>query len=485
MDLREQFRSAHMRNRLRKSIALAVIAAFSVASGESDEDVKALPLSMITQLDGGQVVHGTWNSSKVDESFIQRTSVWITQELAIGSRLNVRAGVGGLFWYATPGPTPGFSEVGGFVALTKFGPGISRVDMSYRFGDPQDPLVTLQAGLFPYKYNPDAKNLGEYLLRSGAYPAYLVTGGWNILSEAGYMMQGLRLESSFWDGKLRSELLFPMERDLPPNGDISPTFIGTVAPVKGIEVGAGVSCHHCIAVRPSKTSPKMKRGSAPQATIGFGNGWVIPNPTFDATKPVTEIDGGNPKFVFDSLNFYTFQGVKLMARASFDPKAFISMDALGPQDLRLFAEVSLLGVKNYPFYYEKASERMPIMFGFNLPAFRLLDVVSVQAEYFPSPFLNTLETAYRYSSPTVTFLDSSGISREDPNLFDPNQKMSKDDDWKWSVFARKTLFHGLNLYAQVARDHLRLPTFTAENSWAPVTQQPSEWYYLLRLELGI
>jgi hypothetical protein len=229
----------------------------------------------------------------------------------------------------------------------------------------------------------------------------------------------------------------------------------------------------------------MKRGSAPQATIGYGNGWVIPNPAFDATQPVTEIDGGNPKFVFDSLNFYTFQGVKLMARASIDPKALMPMDILGPEDLKIFAEWAWLGVKNYPFYYEKPAERMPIMFGINLPAFRLLDVISVQAEYFPSPFLNTLETAYRYSSPTVTFLDSAGISREDPNLFDPNQSMSKKDDWKWSVFARKTLFHGLNLYTQVARDHLRLPTFTAENSWAPVTQQPSEWYFLVRLELGI
>src|SRR5690606_22629396 len=124
--------------------------------------------------------------------------------------------------------------------------------MEYRFAD-ENPMFTLQVGYFPYKYNPDAANLGEYLLRSGAYPGYVSTGGWNLLGN-GYMMRGARVNMALWGGRSRTEFLLPMEQDLPgTNGDLSPALITTVAPVKGFEFGAGASCHHCLSVKPSST----------------------------------------------------------------------------------------------------------------------------------------------------------------------------------------------------------------------------------------
>lgn len=30
-------------------------------------------------------------------------------------------------------------------------------------------------GYFPYKFNPDATNLGEFLFRTGTYPLYLIS----------------------------------------------------------------------------------------------------------------------------------------------------------------------------------------------------------------------------------------------------------------------------------------------------------------------
>lgn len=485
-------RNGFMRYNFLKSAIVAFCLAIPLAWGGEDDDVRALPLSMVTQLDGGQVVKGTWNGSNIDDAFIQRTSVWITQEITIGSRLDVRAGVGGLFWYATPRPDPGISEVGRFAQLPKFGPGITRADMVYRLGNVKSPMFTLQAGFFPYKYNPDAKNLGEYLLRSGAYPGYLTTGGWNIVSEAGYMMQGIRLNMSLWGGRFQSEFLLPMERDLPPNGDLSPAYIGTVRPFPGIEVGGGVSCHHCIAVKPSVTSPKVKYGGD-ATTIGNGSGYIIENPAYTDSLPITDLTGSNPRYIYDSAQFYTFQGVKLMARASFDPKAYVSMPMLGPQDLKIFGEVALLGVKNYPFYYEKKSERMPVMFGINLPVtpltyagFRLLDLLSFQMEYYNSPFANSLENAYQYQNPTYPFVDSNSVSVSDPNLHDKSADAVAKDNWKWSLYGKKQVVKGLNLYAQVANDHLRLPFWTALNSWSPITtRQGKDWYYLVRFELGI
>jgi hypothetical protein len=466
-------------------ILLALALFVVLPASAQDDGVRVSPTSMTTQVDAGQVVKGSWNDTRIDEAIIQRTSVWITQEVQIGPRLDVRAGVGGLFWYAIPGPKPTYSNVGPFVASTKFGPGITRADMTYRFGDVTDPMFTLQAGFFPYKYNSDARNLGEYLLRSGTYPGTLTSGGWNILSEAAYMMQGIRLNINLLDGRLRQDFMLPMERDLPPMGDISPTYVMSFAPVNGIELGAGATCNHCISFKPSQVSPKV--GYTPSNTIyGNGSGYIIENPDYDPGQTTTDLFGANPRYVYDSTQFYTFRGVKVMARASVDPKAWVPMPLLGPEDLKVFGEVALLGVKNYPFYYEKRTERMPVMFGINVPTFKVLDLLSFQMEYYNSPFPNSMRNPYRFGMPTYDFVNSAGNAESDPNLFDRDHEEVARDNWKWSVYAKKDIVKGLRLYAQFANDHLRVPQWDVTHSDAPVTTvQGRDWYYLVRFELGI
>lgn len=467
------------------AVIAACLTASPVLAQSGDDDVMLKPLSLGTQVDLGQVVKGKWNESVVDENFIQRTSVWVIQEIHVGDRLEMRAGIGGMFWYDIDNPPPGEANIRPFVTSTKFGPGIARADMLYRFGsDPANPAVILQAGYFPFKYNPDAANLGEYLLRSGTYPGYLVSGGWNLMGN-GYMMQGVRVSVPLFGGKVVNEFLLPVERDLPPTGDLSPTYVVTATPVRGVEVGGGVSCHHCIAVKPSVTSPKVRYG-ANASNYGTGSGYVIRNPNYDPNSPKTPLTGNNPEYIYDSTSFYTFQGVKLMARASVDPKAFVPMPFLGPEDLKVFGEVALLGVKDYPFYYEKKTERMPVMFGLNLPTFRWLDLLTFQMEYYNSPFPNSIENAYRFQMPTLPFVDALGNSNLDPNEYDPTRREVTEDNWKWSLLARKTIARGFTLYAQAANDNLRLQNYNAVQSYAPTTNiQGRDWYYLIRLELGI
>jgi hypothetical protein len=482
-----------MHNSFLRLTLLASCLAVGPLWAQDNQDVIALPLSMVTQVDGGQLVKGQVNEDHYKQRPLQRTSVWITQELLIAERLNVRAGVGGIFWYTFPGGNPGYSNVAPFTTGTKFGPGITRADMEYHFGDLKAPMFTVQAGFFPYKYNPDAKNLGEYLLRSSTYPATLTTGGWNIMSEATYMMQGVRLNMALWGGKFQSEFLLPMERDLPPNGDLSPTYIGTVYPIPGIEIAGGASCNHCIAVNPSATSPKRKYNSNNTSDDGNGNAYVVRNPNYVDSLPMANISdlasdpNANSKYMFDTTRFYTFQGVKLMARASVDPKAFFPMPMLGASDLKVFGEIALLGVKNHSFYYENRAERMPVMFGINVPTFRVLDLLSLQFEYYNAKFVNSLENAYRFQAPTPTGVDSTGHILNDPNFFDDTHELVAKDNWKWSVYAKKELTTGIRLYAQVANDHLRMPgNYDGVNSWIPLTDiQFKDWYYLVRFELGI
>src|SRR5690606_29868202 len=271
-------------------------------------------------------------------------------------------------------------------------------------------------------------------------------------------------------------------------GDLSPTYIATVRPIAGIEVGGGIACHHCIAVKPSVTSPKRKDSQSQQDLDrdGNGSGHIVENPNLDENQAAHHLYGNNPKYIYDTTNFYTFQGLKLMARASADPKAYVPMPFLGPEDLKVFGEVALLGVKDYPFYYEKKTERMPVMFGLNLPTFRWLDLLTFQMEYYNSPFPNSIENAYRFQMPTLPFVDALGNSNLDPNEYDPTRREITEDNWKWSLLARKTFARGLTLYAQAANDNLRLQNWKAEQSYVPTTNiQGRDWYYLVRLELGI
>jgi len=36
-------------------------------------------------------------------------------------------------------------------------------------------VLSLSAGIFPFKYNPDVRNLGEYLFRGPVSPGFLIT----------------------------------------------------------------------------------------------------------------------------------------------------------------------------------------------------------------------------------------------------------------------------------------------------------------------
>jgi hypothetical protein len=326
----------------------------------------------------------------------------------------------------------------------------------------------LQMGYFPYKYNADAKNLGEYLIRSGTYPNYLSTGGWNMLNSAAAMVQGVRANFSMWDGKFESDLLISMENQMPPMFSMTPAYVATVRPVPGVQMGAGIACNHCLSVKPSRESPKV------------ATNMVITSASYDTV---------NSTYVYtrDSSSYYTFQGIKLSANAAFDPKAYIPMDFLGPQDLKVYGEIAVLGWKNYSYLYEDRTERMPVMVGVNLPAFKVLDVLSLEVEYYNNRHINSYYSQYRGSGlPIPMFPGVEGQATLDEIA--QYESDSKRDNWKWSVFAKKEIVKGIEIYAQAASDHIRpinaeagaMPAMT------PVTNRNGkDWYYIIRLQFGI
>ena len=138
-----------------------------------------------------------------------------------------------------------------------------------------------------------------------------------------------------------------------------------------------------------------------------------------------------------------------MGRLSFDLKKLFDSDAFGPNDLKLYTEVAVLGLKDYPLFYEDISERIPVMFGFNVPCFKLLDLLAVQFEHFNSPYLNDHLSLGCGNVAIPDFRQNVHFS--DNEYYD----VTKDDNLTWSILCKKTILPGVSLSGQFARDHYR------------------------------
>lgn len=419
-----------------------------------------------TSIDVGQVVKGTlWeegsNKGKADGQVLSRTGIWLTESGVYNDRLEIRLTLGGLFFTLQP-EDPGNSQT----RRVLFGGGIGQAQAIYTFGeDVQNPAATLQFGLFPHKYGESA-NLGEYLFRSGAYPAYLQTGGWALMQSASYLAQGVRLNVPMLNNTLSHDFMLYMERDVNPAHDISPGYMVTYRPVGFLELGAGAVWQHGLPLKSDKVLTPKDPANAFSKTTG--------RPSNNDTAAVNPCRDG----VESDCDYYSFKGFKTMARASLDVGNLIGFDAARTGDFKLYTEIALLGVENVDEYlYNDRTERMPVMAGVVLPTFGLLDRLSFEGEYRKTRFPNTIGSALGQAQPLpMDFTES-------PYMEDYAKKKTYV---KWTAYARRSLVEGVTLHAQAANDHLRsYGTVFANPAHRPTTEKNSDWYYVLRLEFGI
>lgn len=460
----------------------------------ANAEVVRHPIAAGTNIDIGQIMNGElYEGEESQGQFLSRTGVYLMQSATINEKLDVTIGVGGLFWYSLPA-----DQNAAHTRLVKFGPGVGQASGLYRFGDAKDPAATVQLGFFPHKYNPDAKNLGEYQFRSGTYPGYLWTGGWAIINSAAYMAQGARVSVPTLGKTLTHDFTLYMERDFEPTYDFSPSYLVNFKPNEIFDVGAGVTYAHGLSVKPSLTTPKSRAnayyGDSALPTSEWGKVGLDPTdprviPDDDPRVGTKDPQGRDYVTISENgtipnskLSYYTFKGIKLTGRASFNLQSILQSEMLNPQDLKLYGEIAVLGVQNYPFYYDKISERMPIMAGINLPTFKVFDILSVEVEYFKSRFQNNIQNVFRATLPTWRLPPDKTI--ENYQAFIDTSKIETEDDIHWSVYGKKTIVEGLDLYVQVASDHMRVMSFNAEPSALTITRKPTQWYYLAQIQMG-
>jgi hypothetical protein len=320
------------------------------------------------------------------------------------------------------------------------------------FGKKGTASFTLGAGLFEYKYNPEAQNLGEYLFRTGTYPAYIITSFDLPLARLAGAVASCQIGDF-----LRQDLLLSTMNDIKPFMDISLTYLVD-----------------------AKIGPALDIGGAVQ----FAN---LISPMSDQTS-VTNYEGNGYLSAPGDTSYYTFKGTKLMGRFMFDPKKFFDAPFFGEADGKLYVEAAVLGLESYPSSsaidsfnvsnvkgYDNLWQKIPVMMGFNIPTFKLLDRAALEAEWYgcryPVGYGEVINNGYSVPSQP----SNDGYTWDD----------YRKDDWKWSINIEKTFFKRASFIFQAARDHLKLETTIKKDAdYDDVLVRSKHWYWMGKLKFN-
>lgn len=460
-------------------------AVIPVEQAPAPKGVREKKINLFTAIDFGRIEAGedmvgnSWMGYDAKGTALNRTYVNVNYVDRLDENFLVSVGVGGIFWRA-------FSTTNATVddKVIKFGPGISNAFMQWT----PTPNVDLTYGFFPYKYNPAARNLGEYLFRTEAYPTIVYTGGWSWINDAQYSTLGLKLSVNSFNGKLRQDLGLFGEYFNSPIYDITPAYIVTWKPVDWLTVGGAGALHRYITPTPG-TKRELTKGHA------YRKNFFVPGDSTRPAETLTMLEADLENYVLDQgLNFDTvaalsanegtadtvsfdLKAIKLVAFFELDFNALLGLSETRMGKFNLYGEVAQIGLENYPIFYTEMSQRRPIMLGVSVPTFGLLNNLSFEGEYLDNPNIESIASTYDNLN-----LTPDGNFRSDENF---RYRTYHKDDIKWSIHASRSLTQFLTVYAQVANDHMRLKDKNTTPQYVPVTNEKDHWYWLMRIQWAI
>jgi hypothetical protein len=409
----------------------------------------------------GQIVSGhISNDTRVEKIWRQRVYANIKADLSVGERLHMIVAPEILMFSRFPvNMTQNFRQD----VKAQYDVYLDETYFKYVLGDINKPFLGFKIGYFKFKYNKDVRDLGEYVFRGGTYPPYIH----NVFDHAYQRLLGLNIFSNLFDSLWHQEIIVNSHTEYCPRDDYSISYFTDVN-LKSFTLGAGVNFDRILSADENKTTPKSP-------TNMYFHGAHV----YDSLDPF-----GNTIRVayYDDTLYYSFRGIKLMGRFAFDPKVFLpNVNIFGNNDLRLYGEACILGVANiinedtsksilkHP--YEKIWQRIPWMIGFNLPTFKILDVFSIELQYWNNPFANEFYNVRRIFEPSHYEENGWGIR--------------KNENFKWCIYLKKTFLERFSVILAFARDNL---LDIDESDYEPIIdyeetyRYPGDWYWRFKLQ---
>jgi hypothetical protein len=434
----------------------------AVGAKAEESAIKLEPLHIQANWEGGQIEkfdnRGNQTAAQIkNKQLISHSSVWLVQQAQLADNVKVSLGVGGIYFFIPASPNNNYS----FGQRSAFGLSDLHAEFDFWKREESDHGLSLRIGVIPYKYNEDAKNLGEYMFRTYTYPTIIYTGGLVALNSAGVQLDGVDLNTKL--AGLKNDLMVTVKTDQAPSGALSLTDILSYSIKNVFTIGGGYQFDNFY------DATGLARGNFNPSGVSnyyvLSDGRVINNGG--------KLEGPDSALVTES-GHYTFVGQKAMGRASLDLGNLISDIApnsfFKDKQFRLYGEVIAMGIKNYPGNYQKLKDRIAYMYGLNIPTGNLLDLLSVEAEFCRNPLPDNSYEALQELAP-VPKIDA-GINGNSDNL-------------KWTLYAQKKIMNGFSISAQAARDHMRLVDFFGHYYDQTIMQHPDNWYWAVQFGYSI
>jgi hypothetical protein len=487
-----------------------IILSASLGISVATADVVLQPLHAGLAVEYGQLKGLTFfePGGNSENYTVNRTIGWIFQGAMIDERMDVNLALGGMFFQFFP-----FNKGFDYSKVRNSAVSIGQAAAKYKFGDIADPSLSISFGLMPYKYNPDSRNLGEYLFRSTPYPSTTINGSWDLINSSYTSTKGVLIEKDLFENKWKNDFIISLTDEVFPLNDINLAYV-TSFQLGLLDIGAGVNFNNILPNSPALSTPEKKFNSyfthngvvysgddlyykqagkffagsakklrdAKSATAAdsieanrldlIDTSYIVKGNLVDSINKADTVGALNrPK-----RDYYTFKGTLLMGRASLNLGSLIS----DKFDLKLYSEVDVLGWTNYPIFYENRSERMPLMAGITLPTFGLLDNLAIEMEYWKNryPIINykTLQNGL----PIVNY-DAMNSPAKSIDITVPFTA----DDFKWSISSKKSIGKYFSVDAQIANDHTRPIRFDFSPYKYDTMLDSKAWYYILRLQINM
>lgn len=378
-----------------------------------------------TQSDGQTVAHYWQENGDVDLYLTSKRTDWLT----------VTAGLSVITSIPLQSKSEGMAS---YFTAYAFSVPMAEGIFHWNFKDAPVSISSLmvEAGSFQYSFNPEVKNLGNYMYRSSVYPLSI----WTKIDYPWANMIGVRTEAGFLDNKIKVGAILNSTIDFVPWYDWSLGFTGSYTPNKVIEIGAAVCFDRLIEV-------------------------------YD--KAISDSAAKKMKTLKEEVRF------------TFDPKPLFGDPAFfGPEDCKIYGEAAVLGQNDSslysyipkPIYWlGMPVRRMPLLLGINVPTFKILDVLSVELEWFKSPYPN--DWLGRVS-------ESKMIPQENGDSTAVDNYVNKDN-FKWSIYLKKKISSNFEVRAFAASDHCWYKPFDlAVQSSEQTLRRKGDWHWYCELRFN-